>query len=75
MNAHRYELIIFQVIIVLIIIVLTVYYFKKIIPLNREAKQIKAEINRCTGDERKYWKKKLKKLYLSNIPFFGKLFR
>ena len=75
MNTQRNEFIIFQIVMVLLIIVLTIYYFRKVVPIMREAKRIKAEINRCTGDERKYWQKKLKKLYLSNIPFIGKLFR
>ena len=40
------------------------------IPFSEERKQIKAEMARSVGrKEYLYWKRKLKKLYLSKIPF------
>lgn len=46
------------------------------IPFKRERDNIKMEIARSGKEEEyRYWKRKLKNLYLSSIPLIGRFFR
>ena len=53
--------------------ILAVFSVKVIVPFSRERSYIKAEINRTDGAVLCYWKHELKKLYVRQIPFFGKM--
>ncbi len=61
------------IVICLSLIIMILVYTKIIIPFNNEKAYIKSEIARSFGRERKYWKRRLKKLYVSAIPLLGKL--
>ena len=54
------------------LLLVMMYYYMVCIPLAREIREIKNEIKTSSGRERAYWKKELKKLYLSYIPIIGK---
>ncbi|MBE7054286.1 MAG: hypothetical protein E7391_08455 [Ruminococcaceae bacterium] len=41
-----------------------------VLPLKEEAQYIKMEMNRSIGGEYRYWKRKLKQLYISYIPVY-----
>lgn len=58
---------------IFIFMILAVFIVKVIVPFSRERSYIKAEINRTDGEELCYWKHELKKLYVRQIPFFGKM--
>ena len=55
----------------LLLISAIILYFKVIYPFLDERKYIKMELNRSSGEEYLYWKKQLKKLYLTQIPLIG----
>lgn len=61
------------VLLIFIFMILAVFSVKVIVPFSRERSYIKAEINRTDGAELCYWKHELKKLYVRQIPFFGKM--
>lgn len=47
-------------------------YFKVIKPFSQDRAYIKMEMNRAFDEkEYRYWKRQLKKLYISYIPFVG----
>lgn len=49
-------------------------YFKTVIkPFIKKRDYIKMELGRSNEREYRYWKRKLKKLYVQHIPFVGKL--
>lgn len=48
------------------------YLVKNIYNFKDELDYINMEICRTVGDERRYWKKEKKKLWLSLIPFYRK---
>lgn len=54
----------------IVIFLMLVLFALKLIPLLKEIRHVKIEIARSTGNERKYWQRKLKKLYKD---FFTKL--
>ena len=61
------------ILLIFIFMILAVFSVKVIVPFSRERSYIKAEINRTDGEELCYWKHELKKLYVRQIPFFGKM--
>ncbi len=53
-----------------IFLILVLYVFSSFInDFSRELKYINCEIERSSGNERKYWIRKRRKLWLSLIPF------
>lgn len=56
-------------ILTLVIIVIILFFISVVIPFCNQRKYIKTEIARSTGREKKYWKKELRKLWLSLLPF------
>lgn len=63
----------FAVVIIVFLVVFCIYLVKTIIPFVDRCRYIKMEMNRSEGGEYLYWKKKLKRHYIRNIPFVGKL--
>lgn len=61
------------ILLIFIFMILAVFCVKVLVPFVRERSYIKTEINRTDGEELYYWKRELKKLYLRQIPFFGKM--
>ena len=60
------------VVILAIFVILLVIYLNIIIPFQEQRSYIKMEMKRSTGSrERAYWKKELKELYMSFIPFYA----
>lgn len=49
------------------------FYSKIIIPLIEKRKRIKTEMLYSYGKEYDYWKRQLKKFYISCIPIIGKM--
>jgi len=60
-----FDIVLFSLIIFFIVIVVVIFRF--ILPLMEERKYIKMEIARSSGNEKKYWQKKLKKLYFGRL--------
>ena len=52
-----------------------VFYFYVVMPFIEERNYIKMEMQRSDDEEYYYWKRELKRLYLSQIPIIGILFR
>lgn len=69
-------LLLLLVIFVPFILIASIYNIIMIIrPFLREREYIKMEMKRSFDeDEYRYWKHRLKKLYLRSIPFIGKFF-
>jgi len=65
------------VIITALLIVSIVLYHSVILPFIEERKYLKMELRRSEydGEEYRYYKKKLNRLYLSCIPFIGRFFK
>lgn len=53
---------------------ITLYLFKKIKSFVNKRNYIIMEIKRSDGRELRYWKRELKKLYISIIPVFGTMY-
>ncbi len=82
MNTYgsNYENPIFTLLVVfsvmLLIFIIWGFFFSTIIPLIKDRRYIKMEIARSTNiSEYRYWKKRLRRLYLSSIPIFGRFLR
>ena len=57
----------------LFVFISSMVFLTVIFPYHEEIEYMKMEIRRSTSErERRHWEKKLKKLYVSCIPFFGK---
>lgn len=56
-------------------IVVLAFYFNVVVPFIKERGYIKMEMQRSDKREYYYWKKKLKRLYLSYIPIIGRFFK
>ena len=64
------------VIILVLIMIIFAFCENVIIPFLDERSYIKMEINRSdSSSERRYWKKKLRKSYLKQIPLIGLFFK
>ncbi len=51
------------------------FYVNFYLPFDRQRKSIKLEIERGDSEEKEYWEKELKKLYISLLPFSGKFIK
>ncbi len=57
------------IIIILFFVLLVGYYLIEVcLGVRMESKHIKIEIERTDGEEKLYWQRQLKKLYISAIP-------
>lgn len=64
------EWIIFVCVMLLVILIpVLINFVRFLIDFSGELKYLKSEIERSSGHERKYWKKKRRKLWLSLLPF------
>ncbi len=62
--------------ILIILYILLIFIFKGLIPYLKQRKYIKGEMERSFSErEYKYWKRKLKILYLDFIPFIGNVIK
>jgi len=50
-----------------------VFWIFYLLPFTEKRKYIKMEISRTKDEENIFWKKELKKLYICQIPFLGKI--
>ncbi len=51
------------------------FCFNVVMPFMKDRDYIKREMQRSDEKEYYYWKRELKRLYLSHIPIIGRLFR
>lgn len=74
MNDINIEFALYYIVLIIIILFcILVFYVYVIKPFVEEKRYIKSEIKRAYNEkERKYWKKKLKKLYIAYIPIIGR---
>ena len=72
---NNYYVMMVIVILFLAPLFLASFYVNFYIPFERQRKSIRLEIERGDPEEREYWKKELKKLYISLLPFSGKFIR
>ena len=66
-TVYYFLIIVFVVLMLALLICRIVIRFER---LKRELKYVNLEIGRTSGSERKYWKKKKRRLWLSLIPFY-----
>ena len=66
-TVYYFLIIVFVVLMLALLICRIVIRFER---LKRKLKYINIEISRTRGSERKYWKKKKRRLWLSLIPFY-----
>ncbi len=55
--------------------ILLAYCFNVVMPFIKERNYIKMEMQRSDDKEYRYWKRELKRLYLSHIPIIGRFYR
>ena len=60
---------------IIIFFVILILYFNIISPFIKSREYIKMEMQRSDGREYLYWKRQLKKLYMTSIPIIGRFFR
>ena len=58
-----------SVIVFLLTLIVISFIFSEWIPYLDEWQYVKMEIRRSNGENRAFWKRKLKKFYLQRIPF------
>ena len=75
MTNDNYYAMIFIIILFLAPLFLGSFYVNFYLPFDRQKKSIKLEIDRADSEEKEYWEKELKKLYISIIPFSAKFVR
>ena len=63
------------ILVIIVIFVVLMFCFNEVMSFMQERDYIKMEIKRSNDKEYYYWKRKLKKLYLSHIPIIGRFFR
>lgn len=73
MNYNENTLTLLFVLILALLFAVLIAFFRIIKPLSEDRAYIKAEIRRALDvSEYRYWKKEMKKLYISYIPLIGK---
>ncbi len=70
-----YEFLFLLFVLMLGILALIAFIINVWIPYQRERKYIKMEMKRSDGEEYYYWKRQLKRLYISHIPIVGRFIR
>ena len=70
MKLTENESVFFAVIIGVLVLLLLIRFALSLKDFKRELYYIKTEIRNTVGEERRYWKREKKKLWLSLIPFF-----
>lgn len=59
--------------IAILIVFVVILLLEPIVSLSKERSYIKMEMSRSEGREYRYWRKKLKILYISHIPILGRI--
>lgn len=65
----------FILMVIILFLAALVFYFKVVVPFVETRNYIKMEMKRSGVKHRRYWKKKLRKHYISHIPVIGRFFR
>ena len=78
--AHTYDntedtFLIFAFVVIIGFFIVLAFYFNVIAPFMKARDYIKMEMQRSDVDEYYYWKRELKRLYISHIPIIGRFFR
>lgn len=55
--------------------VVLAFFINVVMPFMKERDYIKMEMQRSDDEEYYYWKRELRRLYLSHIPIIGRFFR
>lgn len=65
-----------MIVLLIIILLLLIRVFIEFVwvPFSEERLFIKMEIKRTEGEERHFWKKELRRLYIRSIPIIGNLY-
>lgn len=76
MNSNLYsnEQIIIALILTVLLIGIIISFLMWLKTFYEKREYIKSEMEYAVGEERLYWKKKLRRLYLRSIPVFGRFF-
>ena len=69
------KVLIIIVISIIAIFFIVVFYVNFFLQFKKERDYIKMEMGRTKGSEYRYWKKKLRKLYISKIPIVRRFFK
>lgn len=74
MGTNKSDIMLYFILSVIIVLFFAMAFYANVLRPFFEAKQyVKSEIRRaCTESERRYWQRKLKKLYITHIPIIGK---
>ncbi|MBQ9736991.1 MAG: hypothetical protein IJV86_01125 [Clostridia bacterium] len=64
-----------MIIVIVGFFIIFAFYVNVVMPFMEERKYIKKEIKRSDGEEYYYWKRELKRLYLTHMPIIGRFFR
>ena len=74
MQQDETEIFLFVILSVIIVALCSVAFYLNIArPFTEDRRYIKTEMERAYNEkEYRYWKQKLKKLYISQIPFIGR---
>ena len=77
LNYRAEELVITLSIFLIIILffVVLAFYLNRVKPFVEKRRYYKMEMSRSDGREYRFWKRKLKKLYMRSIPIIGRFFR
>lgn len=74
-DSQQLYAIISLIVFAIIFVAFVVFFLNVYVPFKERRRYIKMEIKRSfEQQERLYWKKELKRLYLSHIPFVGRFF-
>lgn len=74
-GSNEDSFLIFVCIVIILFFIVLALYFNVVIPFIKSRSYIKREMQRTDGEEYYYWKKELKKLYITHIPILGKFLR
>ena len=70
----NYEMLILIIAVIAGVFLLFALFINEYLPFKKSRDYIKMEMRRTTGNERKFWKRELRKLYLRHIPLIGRFF-
>lgn len=60
---------------IILLLLMIAFVLNVIMPLIKDRRYIKMEMQRSEGEEYEYWEKELKKLYRYYIPLIGRFIR
>ena len=66
---------IFAFIVIIGLFIVLAFLFNVVMPFIKDRDYIRMEMQRSNDEEYYYWKRELKRLYISHIPIIGRFFR